>query len=211
VSDLSSSFAGSENPLSESSLWTSGPGAWGDLQKVSGLARAAATSTFSAARANDTAPGAAIGADQYSQVTLTTLGAGNPEGGPTCRMASTTDGDCYLIDAVAGDGFYFFRCTDGGTLSFTQLGAKVSVTPVAGDTLKLVVTGTTLESFRNGVSQGTRTDATFASGQPGLWIWAATLANRQQDDWLGGDGSEPSSPPPPPPATTNNLLLMGVG
>lgn len=52
----------------------------------------------------------------------------------------------------------------------------------SGDVAKLTATGTTLEGFKNGASQGTLTDASLSTGAPGLVAYDnATL----MDDWTG--------------------------
>ena len=48
------------------------------------------------------------------------------------------------------------------------------------------VTGTTLTAYLNGAQVGQVTDATIASGSPGIAIFAA--ATQTLDDWEGGDG-----------------------
>jgi hypothetical protein len=79
-------------------------------------------------------------------------------------------GNGYAAAYVGGSACKIYEFTSGG--SFTQIGADISGSFSAGDTIKLQSNGSgALELFKNGVSIGTRTDASspLSSGQPGIW------------------------------------------
>ncbi len=84
----------------------------------------------------------------------------------------------------SANNFYWFhsasevhRMVAGTVTSLGVIGASV-----AGDTMKLSISGSTLEVFVNGVSQGTLTDASLASGSVGIGFYGTTGT---QDNWEG--------------------------
>lgn len=182
----SSAFnAPDENPLSEGGLWTSGPGALLDMQKVGGAAGATSGAGWCGARCEAADAG---GVNQYSQVTFI-----NFEGGPAVRMQSATSGSCYFLDASTASAiFRLYKITDTGSINFAQLGANITpnggVAPVAGAVLRLEARGTTLEVFQDGISLGTRIDATFSGGNAGIFSIAV---QGQFSDWSGGSFTPP--------------------
>ena len=111
--------------------------------------------------------------DQYSQYVLrdTDLRHGPAvrcaTGAVTCYLVTCSDGQLYSL--VAG--------------SYTALGAAFGAF-ANGDTAKLTVSGTTLELFKNGVSQGTRTSSAISSGSAALYGYYNTA---RADDWEGGN------------------------
>ena len=184
MASASSTFDGSENPLSEAGLWTSGPGSYGDCQKVGGRARATASAQDDAARLV-TPP---IGDIQFSEATsfYSNVGASRWTGVMT-RMPSATEADSYIWAGSHSLGNHqVFRCDDPGFV-FTQLGATIAVAPVSGDVLRMESNGSTHSVFINGVLQTTRTDATYTSGQPAIEFYATTVSDAELDNWSGGD------------------------
>jgi hypothetical protein len=65
---------------------------------------------------------------------------------------------------------------DGST--FTLLGgdAMQGSNLSAGDTLEIDIVDDTIEAFLNGSSQGTRTDTTYSSGEPGVQAYRTTTS-----------------------------------
>lgn len=63
---------------------------------------------------------------------------------------------------------------NGALNDFTDLVLDLPWTFADGDLIGAQITGTTISVDVNGVVQGTKTDATFASGQPGLGFWGRT-------------------------------------
>ena len=111
--------------------------------------------------------------DQHSQVTT-----GTDIDGAVVRHQSGVS-SCYLAFASAGQVFVY-RLDSPST--FTLLGSSAVSTVTPGDTLALIATGTSLQAFVNGTSATSIfTDATYASGQPGIAANNGTL-----DNWAGG-------------------------
>lgn len=164
-----------ENPLSESSVWDSGPGSWQDVQKgvTSGQVEATATGSCGASYKSSVV---AFSSDQESEVTIGfEAWAGQVvRGGPVVRMQGTgaNQGDCYgFLGDDAVPNIRLYRIDDAsGTLTYTQLGSSVAETPVAGDTLKVSAVGSTIKGYRNGVEKISVTDSTYTGGQPGFVI-----------------------------------------
>lgn len=158
------------------STWTSGPGALNNCDIFGNEIRG--SGGFSGARVLSPT----FAANQYSQITA---GTDNFAVGPYVRMASTTDADGYFAYPSSATSVTIYRCDDTGSVAFTALGADVTITALAaGETLGLGISGTTLTLYTNGVSTGaTRTDATYSTGQPGIYcgnnvrLWNAFSAN----------------------------------
>lgn len=104
--------------------------------------------------------------------------SGSTYSGPAVRIQGTSNCSCYCAFTNGSTtDVVVYKVTDSGSYSKTQLGSNFTITALSpGDTLRLEVTGTstvTLTLYRNGVSQGTRTDSssTFTGGQPGLFVY----------------------------------------
>ena len=83
-------------------------------------------------------------------------------------MTSSSLGNCYQAYVVTTTRIDLYLIADTGSIGYTALGAQFTVSALsAGNTVTLTANGTTLELFVNGVSQGTRTDSTYSTGQPG--------------------------------------------
>jgi len=163
--------------------WTPGAGGYGNVNLISNACRSAVAETDTAGFYQGTFPN-----DQYAQVVKDLVSGLYRYGGPAVRCSS--DGDLYSLNAD-GTGTYFIERVDNGS-TFTHIGANFSQVGVDLATIKLVVTGTTLEGFHNGVSMGTRTDSTYASGNPGLSFYVSATAGVLLDDFecsdvVGGD------------------------
>lgn len=102
--------------------------------------------------------------DQYSEVVISTMPVSNAGIGPAVRM-STSGANTYYWAMVWSDGrCYLYRYLTGASLFITQSAAVF----VAGDTVRLDVTGTTLTVTRNGVSVISTTNGDIASGAAGI-------------------------------------------
>lgn len=146
--------------------WTSGPGAMANCKILSNALRGATGADNATVVATPAFPD-----DQSAEVTLFGSGADLLNGGPMIRMQSG-NASCYLALAESATVAKIYRIDDTGTLAYVLLGAGFTIAAMAsGDVLKLAAVGTTLELFHNDVSQGTRTDATYATGQPATWTF----------------------------------------
>jgi hypothetical protein len=183
----SSSFDGSENPLSEGGVWTVGQGNYDDVQKVAGRARAAGILPFRLNSALRNTP--TIGADQFATCTVFFSGGG-PDldyAGPVVRLTVGVDLSCYHGTWAFDSGpnaLYIEERDSAGTPTTLSTGG----TPATGDVARLEAEGSTLRLFQNGILRLTATDTTLGSGQPGIFLYAtADSATIELDDWAGGD------------------------
>lgn len=180
----SSTFDGSENPLSEGGNWFSGQGLFADLKKVTGTAQATVVETECAARwvASN------FQGDQFSQATLIAWGGDSGEGvSVMTRIQSDTDGSCYLI--FSGANYSLLRAVDNGvSLSFISLFAT-GILPVVNDVIRLESFSSMHRVILNGKVIGGATDIVHTSGQPGIHVFDITghAGLNQLDNWSGGD------------------------
>lgn len=117
--------------------------------------------------------------DQYAQVSVAALTSGTYIG-PAVRVAATgiTGYYCYADSA----NLYVDLIQSGAT---TNLGS-FAITLVAGDVIRLEVSGTSLDCKTNGVSRITATNATLTSGRGGI-IGYSNAAGSRLDNWEAGD------------------------
>lgn len=170
----SSSFTGTENPLSEGGVWTTPSAFWGPCRKANGQG-VGAVNTESSMYYN----AVTFSADHYSEIVLAAVQTGGQLyfHYVNCRM-NTTAG-LYNLSTGLETGpniLQMYSVSNAGT--FTQIGADI-ITPsnlAAGDIIRLEVFGNTLAVK---VNQGsgmttlrTDTDSTFTTGQPGVGGWA---------------------------------------
>lgn len=163
------------NPASDGSgTWTSGPGSFNAIQIISN----AACSASGDAAGSVNSP--TFSADHTATITVD-ASSGITGIGPLVRVASSVSGSCYLAYLSSDTSVQIYKGTDGGaSVSFSAIGSAFTITSVtASDTIGLKVSGsatTTLELFRNGVSQGTRTDSSspHTTGQPGFYSNGST-------------------------------------
>lgn len=156
---------------SDGNTWTDGPGTMTSCKTLANNLRGAAGGENGAMVATPTFPN-----DQSA--TLTLVAAGNLEGVMVRMQAGTASGYLAVFDDATHVSVY--KLVDTGSFAYTLLGSQYTVAAtVAGDTMSLVITGTTLTLYINGASQGTRTDATYASGQPGVYFYGFNGAMSQ--------------------------------
>ncbi len=87
-----------------------------------------------------------------------------------------SDSGGYMLTTSGPNVLQIFRVDNSGSsLSYNKLGADItpSSSLVTGDRLELQMSGTSLTAYVNDVLVGTRTDSTYASGQPGLGSFLA--------------------------------------
>lgn len=172
MASASSSFVGTENPLSESGVWTALTTYWQHVTKANGL------KVDPGPIANDCAArytGVTFSANHYAEITLAAV----PTGGQLffqyvmCRMNATAA--CYLLTTAPDVGttaLQLYKLDNTGT--YTQIGTNVTLgsSMAANDVMRLECVGTTLNVRYNGSLVRTATDSTLATGQPGVGGWA---------------------------------------
>jgi hypothetical protein len=129
---------------------------------------------------------ATFGADQYAQAVISGMTSSSVYCGVGVRM-SGGNGYVFNTDGVAGATDSEIAKITGG--SYAALKAIAS-SFANGDTIKLVVSGTTntlLQLYKNGVLVDSYTDSTspFTSGQPGIEAFGS---NARVDDFTADDG-----------------------
>lgn len=89
------------------------------------------------------------------------------------RMQSPTDASGYLMTVDDPTHVSIYKVVDSGTLAFTLLGAQATVPTINSiETVTFSIVGSTMDVYVNGVSLGvTRTDSTYANGQPGCYLF----------------------------------------
>jgi hypothetical protein len=123
---------------------------------------------------------ASASADQFSQTVLYNGGT-NPSYGPVVRLTSAVNGYMLVVRFGAATEIKLRRA-DGGTLTTLVSYAEI---PISGAVYRLEISGTTIRAYMNGEQLGTdTTDATYATGQPGIQGWSTA---GWLDSWAGGD------------------------
>ncbi len=152
-----------EDPLSDGGAWTNGVTGYGNMRVNTNDA----TASTSNGLAIVTTPSYASYANQSATITLTSstsnvavvLRYDTSGNGYVCYLNDPTTIRVYRVTAAAG----------------TQLGADFTITTVsASDTIGMGISGSTLTVYRNGASQGTRTDSTWTTGSPGIYAGTNT-------------------------------------
>lgn len=143
--------------------------------------------------------GAATGADQYSEAKQVVKPFNN-DWGPAVRITGAAI-NMYCYDSYVTDE-QIFKEVAGVYAGIAHAGNDASV---AGDVLRLEASGTTLTAFKNGVQRLSGTDASFSSGQPGIFIFEGGAG--VIDDWAGGDLG---APPAPTPKIQNGMIGQAV-
>jgi len=140
-------------------VWTSGPGAANDMQIFSNSAYGVG-GAYSMARVHSPA----FTGNHKSVITL----SGTSAIAPAVRCQSDTDPSCYFAYLSSSTVIQIYL--QNSSLGVTGIGSSFSFAAVsAGDQIALAIFGSTLTLYINGVSQGTRTDATLINGQPAVW------------------------------------------
>lgn len=151
--------------------WTSGEGSFDDCVIVSNTLGGKGVS---GARVLTTNSGGSFNNDQACYGTFAAAGVKEDKGVMT-RITSTTIGAGYLAFADDSTHVQIYIVADAGSIVATPLGAAFTVTAlVAGDILGLSSVGTTHTAYINGVSIGSRTDATLSSGSIGVYFSGIT-------------------------------------
>lgn len=126
----------------------------------------------------------AYGNDQFSQAIISGVETGQFRG--VCVRMGANGSNNYYGFAADGVSCLLFRYESG---SFTQIGSTGTGGIANGQLIRLEIEGTTLRPFINGSQTGTpgnQTDATYASGVPGIYTSGAGLTFLI-DTWEGND------------------------
>lgn len=198
MASASSSFTGTENPLSEGGVWAAPSAYWQSMRKANGAA------VNSAVLGNDCArryTGVSFSADHYSEIVLAAV----PTGGQLffqytmVRMNATAG--CYMLTTapdVSTTTLQLYRISDAGAL--TQIGTNITIgaAMAGGDAMRLGVQGTTLTCTYKGSVVRTVTDSNLASGQPAIGGWAQNAGSDIVliTSWSAADLTAAASDPP---------------
>lgn len=132
-------------------------------------------------------------ADHYSQVIIAWASAVvDNYAQVTCRAKDTTNAlfDNYTLLTNGGSGAGNSEIHKRVNGVETTL-ASVPAAFAGGDTVKIVVLGTGITVYQNGVSVGSTTDAAIATGSAGCGCYCGTSAVALIDNWEGGNGDGP--------------------
>jgi len=192
VAVVTSEFNGTENPLSEGGVWTSGFGSvdpFGAMQKVAGSARSASAPSQGAARYDTLADGGVdIGPDQYAQAEIQSLAAGVDCGVTVHMHLASGIPKGYLFVAAGADSFQLYRIVGGSGIEFL---IQYTPAPANGDVIRIEVRGPVLSPFVNGAAKTPFVDGTYISGQPGIWALGADDTADLLANWEAGDLDTP--------------------
>lgn len=197
MASASSTFTGTENPLSESGVWVATSAYWGAVRKANGLA-VVNTGGDSARRYT----GVTFAADHYSEITLASVPSGGLLYFHYCMARMNATAGCYLVTTAADVGpniIQLYNISNAG--AFTQIGTDIT-TPsnfAANDVMRLEVVGTGLTVKWNGATLRTATDSTWASGQPSTGGWAQNSSSNVPftASWNAADIVTAGGPLPP--------------
>lgn len=144
--------------------------------------------------------------DQYSKADLTVSGTGGGDQGVGLNVRGTTAATTYYR-AVADHG-----ATNNVGISKLVAGvysnlALTSSSWTDGATWELDVQGTTLTFKRAGSTILTTTDASIASGKPGIEL-STVVTSASLDNWEGGDFTSGSTPVA---VFYRHLQMQGIG
>lgn len=196
MATASSSFTGTESPLSEGGVW-SGTSAWWQAMRKANGAGVVILANDSAMRYT----GTTFTADQFSEITVASI----PTGGQLyynyvfVRMNATAG--CYLLTTandVGANILQLWRLSDAG--AYTQIGTDITANTniAANDVLRIQIVGTSITCKQNGATVRTATDSTFSTGQPAMGGWVQNSGSNVlfNSAWSGGDVVAAASGPP---------------
>ena len=175
-----------ENPISEGGKWINGKAVgldWNNAQSVPGKAYASAIATGyndPIAVLNTT-----FAANQYAQGTVYRASGYSPGVSHEIELLLR-----FQITARNTRGYEVLWAHDGNMAIVRWNGPLGNYTPlvdnlvigraVDGDVLRAEITGSVIKVYKNGSLVATASDATWATGQPGMGFWpkpGATMAN----------------------------------
>ena len=131
---------------------------------------------------------------QYAIVLVRASGAGD----------AADNNYAFATDGSSGAGHTDLSKNINGTQTILR---NFATTFVAGDVMKIDVVGTLITCYKNGVSIGTYTDASLASGSPGVGMYGSTVTI---DDWEGNSLGVVSPPAPVATVTVSPATATAV-
>lgn len=108
-----------------------------------------------------------LSADQFASVTI---GANLTGFGPMVRVGASGGYMLYITGDFVEAQLQFYDVVYVGSYSADVIGTPENFVLVEGDIVTAEVSGTTLRAKVNGVTVFELTDATYSSGQPGLFF-----------------------------------------
>jgi len=165
--------------------WTECEGSF-SLQSNAVICDAFGASLFAAAGWN----GCTFDADQWSEAVVASIQAGQFTG-VTARCDITGPTATYYLFWATTTATYLQKLVAGAQ---TSLAGPVAGGVVVGDVLRIECEGTTIRCKKNGTTVISVTDASIATGAPGIGtFW--TNPSFRLDDWAGGDLDEDAMDP----------------
>lgn len=210
---FTSNFDGSEDPLSEGGVWTTGEAVgllWTDPVKIGGVAFGTHADT-----GFDDSIGhlSGFGADQIIEGTVFTSGSfsSNQEIELLVRFEITANSATgYEILIEARNGYSKIVRWNGGLGQFTILGnINWGSVPINGDVLRVEAIGSTITIFKNGsqISQFTGL-TTWPDGNPGIGFFSQDGTGSQNDQF--GWTSFTAISVPEPNAMLSSIAALGT-
>lgn len=190
MASYSTSFAATENPISESGRWKNGRAVgldWNDMQTGSGNAYGTAFSP--AAYDDDIACLSCFAAAHFVEGVIYRAAGYNPSQPHEIELlvrfqitAHNARGKEILINSQGGNEIVRWngRLGDFTLLSASGIGTG---TPVNGDVIRVEVRGNSIIVKKNGTQALSATDSTWTNGNPGMGVFS-----RQVDDILANFG-----------------------
>lgn len=175
------SFAGTENPISEGGAWTRGltEGLDWTNPKTTGGQAVASTAPTPSRYSDDIAHLSGFPANQWAQATVYKVAGYTGNGGghevELLLRFQITPHNARGYEVLWGlSGYLAIVRWNGPVGSYTPLydpGVGSIPVPQHGDVLRAEITGSTIKVYRNGVQVASVTDTTYATGNPGIGFW----------------------------------------
>lgn len=210
ATSYSTSFTGTENPVSESGNWINGGTAglaWTNVRTTPGMAFGTQNGAGSFDDSTAVLSGT-WGANQTVTATVHTIAHTQSTFEEielrlrTTIIANSITG--YEINFAVGPGQNYTQIVrwNGALGSFTMLANQPTGGGVVnGDVISASVDATnTIRVFKNGVQVNSATDATFTAGRPGMGFFLQGALNSADYGLSSLSASDSAAPPPLPPS-----------
>lgn len=169
MASASSTFAGTESPLSEGGVWAVPSAYWQTTSKATGL-KAVTLSADSAARY----VGTTFTADHWSELTIAAVPTGGQLFFQYAMVRMNATAACYQLATafdVGANIIQVWKIDNAG--AYTQIGTDITLGAniAANDVMRLECVGTTINAKYNGSLVRTATDSTLTTGVPAVGGW----------------------------------------